>query len=258
MGILATQNAFADALLHADQPVPDGITTARGGADAVRFAVYRNNVFVGLTRALAQQFPVTERLVGTEFFMAMARVYAQDHKPVSPLIFEYGHDFPDFIAKFHPAQALVYLSDVARLDAAWMRAYHAADATPLGVTALAAVAPGALPGLRLVPHPSAEVVQSLHPIGSIWSAHQRDMVTPVNAWHPEAVLVVRPAMTVNVHILPAQDATFATSLFKGATLGEAADAALAADPAFDFGTALIGLAGLGSFGTLKQHEGNVP
>ena len=73
MPLAASQDAFAAALLDPGSPLPDGITTARGRADRARFAVYRNNVFVGLTNALARRFPVTERLVGTEFFHGMAR-----------------------------------------------------------------------------------------------------------------------------------------------------------------------------------------
>lgn len=258
MGFAASQNAFAAALLHVDRPVPEGITSPRSVPDAARFAVYRNNVFVGLTKALAQQFPVTERLVGKEFFVAMARTYAQDHKPASPLMIEYGSDFPDFMASFQQAKELAYLPDVARIEAAWMRAYHAADAVPLDFAALTTAAPEMLADMRLVIHPSAGLIRSGYPIGSIWSAHQQEMVTPVASWQPETMLVLRPEMTVNVHILPPQDAVFAAALFNDATLGDAAEAAFAAAPEFDFGTALIGLVSLGAFSALKQDEGNVP
>jgi hypothetical protein len=258
MDLAASQTAFADALLHTDRPVPDGITTARGGVDAARFAVYRNNVFVGLAKALAQHFPVTERLVGTEFFMTMARAYAQNHKPASPLMIAYGGDFPDFIASFHPARELAYLPDVARVEVAWMRSYHAADAVPISLAVVAAVAPEMLTVLRLAPHPSAALIRSEYPVGSIWGVHQQAMVTPVADWRPQTVLVARPEMMVEVHILPPQDGIFATSLFNHATLGEAAEAAFAANPEFDFGAALMGLVSLGAFSALQQNEGNIP
>ena len=70
---------------------------------------------------------------------------------------------------------------------------------------------------------------------------------PPQTWQPETVLVVRPAMTVVVHILPHRDAPFAAALLDGQTLGEAAEAALEQDETFDFGTALVGLIGLGAF-----------
>jgi len=258
MSFAVSQGAFAEALLDPERPVPAGVTTARGGIDAARFAVYRNNVFVGLTQALARRFPVTERLVGTEFFAGMARVYAQERKPDSPLIFTYGDDFPDFVAGFAPAKDLAYLPDVARIEAAWTHAYHAADVAPLELATLAAIQPEMLPVLRLVPHPSAGLVRSQHPVGSIWAAHQSDAVRPVADWKPETMFVVRPDMTVEVHILPPHDAAFAAAILGGATLGDAAETALAKDKEFDFGAALVGLVTLGAFCALRQDEGNVP
>lgn len=248
----ATLALFAAALLDARSPLPAGLTTARGEADAARFAVYRNNVHVGLTEALAQRFPVIERLVGEEFFRGMARVYVQDHKPASPLMFEYGEDFPDFVAGFAPVAGLAYLADVARLEAKWSRAYHAADADPLSVAALAGIARECLADTKLAAHPAAAIVTSDHPVGSVWAAHQSDPVGAVAAWSPETVLIVRPDAMVNVHVLPASDAAFATDLIAGLSLGEAAERALGANADFDFGAALVGLVTLGAFAATER------
>ena len=101
--------------------------------------------------------------------------------------------------------------------------------------------------MRLEPHPSAVLVRSNWPIGSIWAAHQQAEVEPVGHSRAETVLLVRPEAEVTVHILPAQDVAFAEALLGGVTLGEAAERAAMADAAFDFGTALVGLVGLGAF-----------
>jgi len=254
MDFEASQSAFADAVLHADRPMPENVTSARGEADARRFAVYRNNVYVGLVGALAKRFPATERLVGQEFFRGMARAFAQVRKPSSPLLFRYGDEFPDFIASFGPAKSLPYLADLARLEAAWTEAYHAADAAPLGVGALAAIPPENLPSARLHPHPAARLVRSLFPVGSIWFAHQAEEVRPLAAKAAEAVLVVRPALAVSLHVLPPQDSVFAAALLAGESLGAAADRAFAAAD-FDFGTALVGLVSLGAFEAVLTDAG---
>lgn len=253
MAFLDSQNRFAAALLDPAAALPEGVVCARGTADPARFAVYRNNVHVSLTRALAQRFPVTERLVGTDFFTGMARVYVGTHKPTSPLIMDYGEDFPDFIADFAPAAALAYLPDVARIEAGYTRAYHAADRAPLDLAPLAAMPQEVLGDCRLVAHPAAWLLRSDHPAGTIWSAHQAETVTLISAWEAEAVLVVRPALRVAVHVLPVQDGLFAALVLGGMSLAEAAQAALAADPRFDFGSALVGLIGLGAFCALETH-----
>ncbi|HEV7371102.1 DNA-binding domain-containing protein [Arenibaculum sp.] len=253
-GHCAAKAAFAAALLDPALPVPAGVVSPRGTPDAARFAVHRNNVFVALVAALEARFPVTARLVGDAFFRAMARLHADARKPSSPLMFEYGGGFPDFIAGFPPARGLPYLADVARLEVAWSRAYHAAEAEPLALEALSVGPPEALLLDRLAAHPAAALVTSAHPIGSIWSAHQGPTVAPVADWRPEAVLVTRPAATVQLHILPPGDAPFAAALLAGATIGAAAEAALAGaagDGGFDPGRALVGLVRTGAF-TARQ------
>lgn len=256
MGHAAIEAAFAAAILDPALPMPAGLATARGAPDAKRFAVYRNNVAVGLRKALATRFPVVERLVGEEFFALMARTYIAGAKPPSPLLFAYGDSLPDFIEGFAPAVAVPYLADVARIEAAVTRAYHAADASPFGVAQLATLPPERLGDARLAPHPAATLVRSRFAIGSIWQAHQSEAVAPVAATDGETVLVVRPAFEVGVHILPPRDAVFAAAIFGGAALGDAAALALAADPGFDFGAALVGLTGLGAFAKAVLVDGD--
>lgn len=256
MSAAEMQSSFAAALLNGSDPIPDNITSSRGKQDAARFAVYRNNVFVGLTRALAQRFAVTERLVGADFFRQMARLYAQGHLPACPLMMEYGAGFPDFIAGFGPAASLAYLPDVARIEAACTHAYHAADHGVLNLAALAAIAPEDLARVRLVRHPSAALIRSRFAVGSIWQAHQTAEVTPVSVRTAETVLVLRPALTVGVHILPPCDAEFAAALLDGEPLGVSAERALMLHPDFDVGRALVGLISLGAFSTLQLDEGD--
>ncbi|MBB5752976.1 DNA-binding domain-containing protein [Prosthecomicrobium pneumaticum] len=241
-----SQGAFAAALLDRGDAVPAGLAGRNGAADPLRLAVYRNNVRVGLARALAARFPVTARLVGDAFFRLMADAYVDDRRPASPLLAAYGDDFPDHVAGFPAAAGLAYLADTARLEAAVSRAYHAADAAPLGLADLAGLAGPELGLARLTPHPAAFLIRSAHPVGSIWRTHQKETVTAPD-WRPETVLVVRPDLDVGVHLLPAADAGFAAALLDGTPLGSAAEAALAADPDFDFGRALTGLTTLGAF-----------
>ena len=135
------EGAFAKALLDQDAGVPDALKGRDGSGPARRFAVYRNNVYASLIDALAGRFPATVKLVGDEFFRAMAREYVEKTPPRSAVLLRYGGDFPDFIGAFPPAAAVPYLADVARLEWVWHEAYHAADAEPLSQEALSALGP---------------------------------------------------------------------------------------------------------------------
>jgi hypothetical protein len=248
-----TQKEFAAALLQ-ENAAPAGLTTARGAPDPRRFAVYRNNVMAGLTRALEQRFPVTVRLVGQEFFRGMAKGFIAGSRPRSPLLAEYGDDFPDFIEGFEAAATVPYLADIARLEAAWSNAYHAAEAAPVDLGALAGIGAEALATVRLMRHPAAALVGSAYPVGSIWAAHQGEVLEPVVRSGAESVLIVRPGAEVSVHVPPPCDVPFAAAVLDGAPLGEAAEAALAEDAGFDFGSALVGLVGLGAFSGVVGEE----
>ncbi len=79
--------------------------------------------------------------------------------------------FADFIHRFEPAAGLPYLPDVARIERAWVEAYHAPDARSLSPAAFARVSAGDLPKLRVALHPSLRVVRSRFPALRIWQAN---------------------------------------------------------------------------------------
>ena len=240
------ETPFARALLDTAQPIPSGITAHNAAIPTRRFAVYRNNVAVSLVNALKSRFPVVEKIVGEEFFAAMARIFVLERPPSTPLLATYGDEFAAFIATFDAARELVYLADVARLEAARTRAYHAADATPFGVAEFAALDASAVGGMRIDLHPSVEIVRSAHPIVTIWAMNsgERDL-TSIENWHGEDALLVRPYLDVDVRLLPPGGAAFLLALAGAKPLSEAAAGALTDHPEFDLSSNLAGLIGSG-------------
>jgi hypothetical protein len=236
------ETCFAEALLDPERPIPGGIIAHNSAAPARRFAVYRNNVLVGLANALRNRFPAVEKIVGQEFFTAMARVFVRERPPGSPVLAAYGDDFPAFISAFEPARELPYLADVARLEAARTRAYHAADAQPLGADNFAALDSRVIGEIRIEMHPSTEIVRSSHPIVTIWAMNSGEQeLAPIANWRGEDALVVRPHLKVLVRALPAGGAAFLLALAAGRRLGEAVEAALAENAEFDLASNLAGL-----------------
>jgi hypothetical protein len=224
------QDAFATALLDRTVAVPSSISGAARLRSDRRFAVYRNNVAAGLVSALATRFPVVKRLVGEEFFRAMAHAYASVELPRSPLMMYYGETFPVFIEEFAPAAPIPYLADIARIEMARGLAYHAADATPLDPSTFTAVPADQLPNLRIRLHPSVSIITSDHPIYSIWHINQDpDRFVPVSLFAREAVLVARPCLRVRTQCITHEIAEFIRALAAGRALGESIDIASAAE-----------------------------
>ncbi len=197
--------------------------------------------------------------MGDEFFAAMARVYVTAHPPTSKILHTYGDDFGDFVAAFEPAAELAYLPDVARLEAARTRAYHAADAKPLGPNDFAGIDPQAIGSLRLALHPSLQLVRSRHPVVTIWAMNAGEAeLGPVDFDVSEDALVLRPDLAVVVRTLPPGGAAFLLALSAGAPLAEAAEAALANDPRFDLAVNLAGLIGSGGITGFAQVDTSLP
>jgi hypothetical protein len=250
MSFSQTIEAFAHALTDPALAPPAQTLGREGAPDARRFAVYRNNIAVALIGALEARYPVTRRLVGDVFFRAMAHAFALRNKPRSAVILHYGVDFPDFIVGFEPARELAYLADVARLENAWVEAYHSAEAEPLTVAALAAIGPAALGDLRFAFHPAARLLRSNHPAASIWAGHQGEGdARPPDHWRGEEILITRPDADVRVRILPAGGYSFTHALRSGATLGEAYSTS--GFESFDPGAHLIGLIEAGALSRLR-------
>ena len=169
------QRAFAAAVYADDAtgPSPRRAHVRHDRFPAARhLQVYRNNVFESLVGALKAVYPVVERLVGTGFFAYAADGYIRHHPPASGNLHDFGDSFAGFLAGFEPARALAYLPDVARLEWAWHRAFHAADRAPLALERLAAVPPERYGQVRFRLHPSAQFIASDYPLLRIWEVNQ--------------------------------------------------------------------------------------
>jgi hypothetical protein len=244
--------AFAPGLIDPGCTTPADVVGPRGKAAVKRYNVYRNNVTVSLIDALAAIYPAVQRLTGIEFFRAMARLHVRATPPVSPLLFEYGRDFPDFIEGFEHARDMPWLADTARIERAWLDAYHAADAQPLSADGLAAVSPDRLDRLVFAPHPATRIVRSPYPAVAIFVANRIDgPVTLLRSSAAEDALITRPEMDVTVRQLPPGGAVFLRSLIQGETLLAAAAAAFADTLSFDLPASIAGMVEAGVFTSIE-------
>ncbi len=246
---------FAPALTDPTRSTPIGVIGPHGKGAVSRYNVYRNNVTVSLIDALAAIYPAVQRITGNEFFRAMARFHVRATPPTSPLLFEYGRDFPAFIASYEYAQAMPWLADVARIERAWLDAYHAADAFALTPNALAEAPPDRLSEVVFVAHPAARIVRSHYPAVAIFAANRADgPVTAIKSSTAEDALVTRPDVDVEVRLLPPGNATFLSSLISGEPLAVAVSKALSETPSFDLSASIAGMIEAGAFTSLQLGD----
>ncbi|AWM29314.1 DNA-binding domain-containing protein [Sinorhizobium fredii] len=246
---------FVAALLNSGCPTPALVTGPNGKLADKRFNVYRNNFIVSLSDALAAAFPATLRITGETFFRAMARFYVRETPPRSPLLFEYGRGFPEFIERYEYAQSMPWLADVARVERAWLDAYHAANASTLPPQALASMPPEGLGGLVFAAHPATRLIPSPYPAVTVFALNRgTGPVGRVDATEPESALITRPGLEVEVRLLPTGADIFLACLLAGEMLGKAAATAAAKCPEFDLAAGVLTMLEAGAFAAIHYGE----
>ncbi len=208
---------------------------AHGLSGERRLQVYRHNYESALLAALRAVYPVTERLVGEEFFAAAAAHYVAANPSHSGNIQDYGGALPLFLNDYAPAAPVPYLGDVAALEWRRLQAAVAAPHQPMDLKALAEVPEEMLPELRFHHQPAARAYDSRFPVLSIWEFCQDP--------HPEGeldleqggecVLFSRPALDVHMRRVSPGEYAFLRALCRGESFAVACRAALEQEPDFD-------------------------
>lgn len=240
------QQAFAKALFSSGEGLDPGM---RELAMQPAFAVYRNTVMKACIDALEANFPAVARLVGSEWFRAAAALYVVAEAPRDGRLLHYGNGFADFLRGFEPAAELVYLPGVAQLDTLWRESHAAQNAPAADAAWVARRTPEQMAALSLRPHPAARWAWfDDQPVFSIWERNRsRVEVTDELAWKGEGALLARPCDTVTWQELTQAGCAFLDACAGGATLQQAAEAALAADAQADLAATFAGLLSAGAF-----------
>ena len=229
------QRNFAAAMFEDAPAVEARVQPGRFSAGQ-HVQVYRHNILGTLTTALGDVYPVVEKLVGGGFFGYAAHEYLRSHRPLAANLHDFGGAFAGFLAGFAPAASLPYLPDVARLEWAWHRAFHAAEAPDFDPAALATVPEERYGRLHFGLHPSAQLVQSDYPVLRIFEVNQEGFTGGPQVdldGGGEQLLVIRRQLTVSIEPLAAGEYALLNAFVRNQPLDVALDAALAAQPDFD-------------------------
>jgi len=247
--LLEMQSAMKASLLHRDSRAISPMLA--GDVPTDRLDIYRNTFAHTLTRALRLCFPVTQRLVGEEFFEGAAQIFIGERPPHAAWLDLYGSEFPTFLRSFPPATSITYLGDVAELECAVNGALHAADVAPLDVARLGAIEAEDQARICFVPHPSVRLLRLAYPADVIWRAvldSDDDALGKVDlGCGPRNILIERRLTGVEVECLDEQAWTFLSKLCAGASI----EAALVDSSEFDSSAALAEHLAFGRFATFS-------
>jgi Putative DNA-binding domain len=212
-----------------------------GGRVQRGLATYRANAGALAERALAAAFPTLQQLLGDQSFAGLARAFWRRHPPQQGDIGTWGGALAGFIADAESLAPEPYLADVARLEWAVHQAERATDAAaPQGLELLAEHDPAAL---WLVLAPGTALIESAHPVATLWHAHRSDAPErfgPVRAafaaGRGEVARIARAGWRVTVAAIDAPEHRYTAAVLAGRSLGTALSEAGAG---FDFEAWLI-------------------
>jgi hypothetical protein len=218
------QQQFSYSLLNNLQPVLSDSFRAKSEVSRnQRFSIYQNNVFYSLTSALSELYPVVKKLVSDDFFTGTASYYLRSHPPQQAAMVHFGQDFPRFLSAFEHTKPMPYLAEVARLELARHRAYHAHDQTSIKPEVFNQINPEQLAETRVRLHPSLHMVESDQPVFTIWQANQSggEQAETIQLGEPQQVLVVRAMYDVVMYAVDQGTYYFVQQLQLGQTIQQA-------------------------------------
>lgn len=228
------------------------INAGAGGALGLsadeRLAIYRNNWQRGFIRALAIGYPVTERLVGPDYFGVLAREFLAVSPSRRGDLRHIGTPFPEFLRRKFSATEYAYLADVGALEHLCEELQVTAEVTPTSVDELRSISPSDYACLRFDLCPTAGLLHSPYPVTRIWLSNQPQAAPQVIDLRSggEQFLVRYSEETFEFHRLRPAEFTLTTAFREGVPLAEALAAATRIAPDFELTEALARLLGTGA------------
>jgi len=166
------QQALVSALLACEGESLLAPWVAPSPAGVVRgLQAYQANAGASAERSLAATFPTVQALVGEDSFAALARAFWHAQPPQRGDLALFGEALPEFVAASEQLADVPYLADVARLEWQLSVAERAADVA-LELESLQRLAEQDPARLHLRLAPGLALVESRHPVVSLWKAHQ--------------------------------------------------------------------------------------
>ena len=217
-GIILDPAAVETGALDASGTLRHDAGTAR-----IRLGAYTGGYPARLEEALAEAFPALRQLLGEEIFRGMVERYL----PAAPAgiynLNDIGVPLPAWLASDVVARTVPLAPDLARLELAVQRAFHATLLPPFDATPLASWGPDEWDRAIVRFQPGVALVHSAWPIHDVWQARTqpRDTIDLVVERRPHNVVVGRAGFRVTATLAGEDEAMLLERLLAGERLGVA-------------------------------------
>jgi len=170
------QRDFQRHVMHGHERIVTAVDGSPTVPATLRLAIYSEAYRLRLTEALASTLPRLQQLMGKEAFAAVAREYIDSYPSGHASIRWFGDRMPQLLRHSFPQQP--WLAELAAWEWSIAAAFDGADAAPVGIETLAAIAPERWAALRFRFHPTLQVLAMRTNAPVIFKALSADDVPP--------------------------------------------------------------------------------
>src|SRR3990170_3554472 len=149
------QESFQRGILAGDDAILTEVKDSAKEQRRVLFGVYRNAYVARLAQIVGEDYEQLHAYLGDEAFARLVKAYIAANPADRRSARWFGRHLPAFVRKNETYAKHREIAEIAELEKALADAFDGPDAEPLGIEALAALAPEAWPGLVFDPHPTA-------------------------------------------------------------------------------------------------------
>ena len=196
------QAAFVRVLQQGPDAFPAELFAGSTERALLGLRAHANTISHARLVALEDSFPRTRTHIGEARFNAISRAYVERPDVMGLRVTDLGRGFPDFLAdQLEPADPAAV--ECARIEWAWLKAYHAPEAAALTLADLSTLDEAALLDLPVRLHPAVQAVPVAHaPVAALGDLFGE----PLTEAPPTLVVITRPDADVLVHACDSQRA----------------------------------------------------
>jgi hypothetical protein len=186
-----------------------------------RVSVYRDAYAYRLVDALREDYPATAAALGGAFDEA-ARGYVVACPPRTPCLVDFGDAFAAFLSEHAAARERPWVAELAALERARVRVFHADGGPLLAASDLASIPEDAWPAHVFVLAESARVLSFTHAVDDSWHAADERRAVEPPARRSTVVAVFRhPLELVSCHrVLDGEEAAALLRVLAGAPFAD--------------------------------------
>lgn len=159
-----------------------------------RLDIYANMYFFRILDVLREEFPRLARALGNEAFHDLTTDYLLAARPAHPSLREVGARLPAFILDHARGAERPWLPELAALERTHRELFDAADAEPLALAGLQALAPEAFTTLAVRLVPAQQLQVNTWSISSVWESAGEPEARPETllVWRRDTTMHHRP------------------------------------------------------------------